>query len=91
MDGAIPKGQQQPWVELTPENLLFITSVVAAQVADGVVRPRARRGKANTDTAGIGEGEASEEEKMEEASEEEEMDESSAEKKMDEKIDAEES
>ena len=76
---------------MTPENLLFITSVVAAQVADGVVRPRARRGKANKETAGSGEGEASEEEKMDEASEEEKMDEVSAEEKMDEKSDAEES
>ena len=67
---------------MTPENLLFITSVVAAQVADGVVRPRARRGKANKQIAGSGEGEASEEERMDEASEEE---------KMDEKSDAEES
>jgi len=43
MDGAIPKGRQQPMMELTSANLDFVTSVVAAQVADGIVRLKSRK------------------------------------------------
>ncbi len=38
MDGAIPRGQQSPWVELSSSALHFMSSVVAAQYEDGNVR-----------------------------------------------------
>ena len=88
VDGGHRKGRQHPLVELTSKNLDFITSVVVAQVADGVVRPRARCGKSIEQMSSSSGSDASEEGKMDEGSD---VEEASEEKKMDEQCDAEES